>query len=361
MKKKRCGTGRIRAGFQQFGVFAMVAVMAGVSAAEAPSSSLRPQPRLTTQSAGDSAVKIAASVATKATIGITLPVAAAMAPRGRPEGELAVAAAPVLVGAGIRPRPRGGSFEQTEIPGDSRVDVTRMVTRIHYSAEIRPSLRPTHPLDGYWVIPAAAKPASKAETTYPMARPAAFAKLFRKRDGGYSAKGSVCGVPSIKGVPQKTFGKPGRGCGIADPVLVTSVAGVKLSTPAKIDCKTAKALNAWVENGIKPAVGQQGGGVKELKVAAHYACRNRNNRSGGRLSEHAKGHAVDISAIRLNSGAEMSVLKDWRSRRWSKTMRSIHRAACGPFGTVLGPNADRYHQDHFHVDTARYRSGTYCR
>jgi len=39
----------------------------------------------------------------------------------------------------------------------------------------------------------------------------------------------------------------------------------------------------------------------------------------------------------------------------------MHRAACGPFGTVLGPNADRFHQDHFHFDTARHRSGPYCR
>jgi hypothetical protein len=42
-------------------------------------------------------------------------------------------------------------------------------------------------------------------------------------------------------------------------------------------------------------------------------------------------------------------------------MRRMHRGACGPFGTVLGPEADRYHQDHFHFDTARYRSGSYCR
>jgi hypothetical protein len=42
-------------------------------------------------------------------------------------------------------------------------------------------------------------------------------------------------------------------------------------------------------------------------------------------------------------------------------MRRAHKTACGPFGTVLGPNADRYHQDHFHFDTARYRSGSYCR
>ena len=43
-------------------------------------------------------------------------------------------------------------------------------------------------------------------------------------------------------------------------------------------------------------------------------------------------------------------------------LRNLHRAACGPFGTVLGPNANAAHRDHYHFDTARYRSGTaYCR
>jgi hypothetical protein len=28
---------------------------------------------------------------------------------------------------------------------------------------------------------------------------------------------------------------------------------------------------------------------------------------------------------------------------------------------VLGPNANSFHRDHFHFDTARYRSGSYCR
>ena len=42
-------------------------------------------------------------------------------------------------------------------------------------------------------------------------------------------------------------------------------------------------------------------------------------------------------------------------------MRKMHRTACGPFGTVLGPDSDRFHRDHFHFDTAKYRSGPFCR
>ena len=44
-----------------------------------------------------------------------------------------------------------------------------------------------------------------------------------------------------------------------------------------------------------------------------------------------------------------------------KALKKMHKIACGPFGTVLGPNANRFHRDHFHFDTARYRSGSYCK
>jgi hypothetical protein len=106
---------------------------------------------------------------------------------------------------------------------------------------------------------------------------------------------------------------------------------------------------------------KKGGGLKTLRVAAHYACRTRNNQKGARISEHGKGRAIDISAFKLADGTEVSVLKHWNTQRFSSAMRQMHKGACGPFGTVLGPNADRFHQDHFHFDTARYRSGSYCK
>lgn len=152
-----------------------------------------------------------------------------------------------------------------------------------------------------------------------------------------------------------------RGCGLDNGVKVTDVSGVALTQHARIDCNTAKALKSWVETGVKPAVGKRGGGVKSLQVVAHYACRTRNSKKGARISEHGKGRAVDVAAINLKDGSRMTVLKGWRSAKNGPALKKMHRAACGPFGTVLGPNADRYHQDHFHFDTARYRSGPYCR
>ena len=173
-------------------------------------------------------------------------------------------------------------------------------------------------------------------------------------------KGAVCGDLDIQG---EVVGRvPGKlnGCGVEKGVRVRSVAGVSLSQQSVMDCGTAKALKQWINKGVKPAVGSKGGGLSGLKVAAHYSCRTRNNKAGAKISEHGKGRAIDISGLVLNDGRTISVLKGWHNAD-SKTMRRAHKTACGPFGTVLGPNADRYHQDHFHFDTARYRSGPYCR
>ena len=70
---------------------------------------------------------------------------------------------------------------------------------------------------------------------------------------------------------------------------------------------------------------------------------------------------IDISAFILADGTSLSVLGDWNGGN-SRLMRQLHASACGPFRTVLGPNSDRHHRDHFHFDVAQHRGGgTYCR
>ena len=174
------------------------------------------------------------------------------------------------------------------------------------------------------------------------------------------ASGAVCGSPSIVGQPLATIPGRLRGCGVAKPVRVTAVAGVRLSTPAVLDCRTARALAAWVEGGVRPAVGARGGGLEGLHVVAHYACRTRNNRPGAKISEHGRGRAIDIAALLLADGSRITVLRGWHRRGAGAILRAVHASACGPFGTVLGPDGDRFHQDHLHLDTTPRRRA-YCR
>lgn len=194
----------------------------------------------------------------------------------------------------------------------------------------------------------------------PMFRSPQAGREQRKKQAALAA-GSVCGDPSIQGKVVGTL--PGRiaGCGIENAVSIASVSGVSLSTKSTMDCGTARALRTWVDSSAKPALSGKGGGLREIKVAAHYACRRRNNAKTGKISEHGKGRAIDISAFRLKDGREITILKGWNAAGSRKALRKMHKDACGPFGTVLGPKANRFHLDHFHFDTARYRSGSYCR
>jgi hypothetical protein len=176
-----------------------------------------------------------------------------------------------------------------------------------------------------------------------------------------SREGAICGARDIEGVRLSPVAGRVQGCGIAEPVRVTSVAGVALSQAATMDCPTALALREWVTEGVVPTVGNRGGGVARLNVAGHYVCRTRNNQKGAPISEHGRGRAIDISGLVLKNGTVISVLKHWRDASAGPILKDLHRAACGTFGTVLGPNSDRFHRDHFHFDTARHRNGSFCR
>jgi hypothetical protein len=173
--------------------------------------------------------------------------------------------------------------------------------------------------------------------------------------------GAICGNPDILGVEIPDIDAGGGGCGIDDPVEVHAVAGVRLSEPAHVTCETANALGTWVRAAARPVARELGSELDRLKVAGHYACRTRNHVPGARLSEHARGMAIDISALVLADGQALSVLDGWKTAAHGAALRKLHGAACGPFGTVLGPDSDRHHRDHFHFDTASYRSGAYCR
>lgn len=163
----------------------------------------------------------------------------------------------------------------------------------------------------------------------------------------------MCGDPAIMGVTLPPIPAALKGCGVADPVRVTSVAGVRLSPPATLDCPTARALAKWVAVGLQPALGRNG--ATEMTVAADYVCRSRNSVKGAEVSEHGRGKAIDIAAVSLADGKSLTVTRNFR------TLRPAYKVACGIFATTLGPGSDGYHEDHMHFDTAGRRSGAYCR
>ncbi len=155
-------------------------------------------------------------------------------------------------------------------------------------------------------------------------------------------------------------------CGIRNAWEVRAVDGVVFSTPAKLECQMVGATHNWIGNVLQPAArSAYGEKVVSLTIAASYSCRARNNQRGGKISEHSFGNALDVSAFTLASGKVVTVEDGWKS--WggdSSFLKRVHGKACGTFTTVLGPESDSYHHNHFHFDLGKHgRSGknSYCR
>lgn len=175
-----------------------------------------------------------------------------------------------------------------------------------------------------------------------------------------SGMAQLCGDPALVGEVLPTISDK-NGCGIEQPVRVHFVSGVALNERPVLNCNTARTLRTWVDNAAQPSVEGLNAHITNLRVVSHYACRTRNSQSGARLSEHATGSAIDIAGFTLSTGDTVTVLEHWRHAKYGPVLRDMYKGACGPFGTTLSPDADRFHQDHMHFDTAAYRSGAYCR
>lgn len=316
------------------------ALVSGGALQAAPTTSLFPVAR--SGGVAEIAALQAPSPAQVGADGVTVNIAAAA--QARPQLR-----APVIP---LRPEPRPSQAQAVAGSAPTAAAAAEPAVVTPVSGRVQRSLVPV------------ARPEGRASGPTRVVRAGLFAGLTARANSGQSRqprKGSVCGDRSLRGVKIAPIKGKLAGCGVAEPVKVTEVDGITLSQASIMDCATAQALKSWINEGVRPAVGRRGGGLSGLKVAAHYSCRTRNHRPGAKISEHGKGRAIDISALILKNGEAITVLDGWRQRREGKILKAAHAAACGPFGTVLGPEADRQHQDHFHFDTARYRSGAYCR
>jgi extensin-like protein len=146
-------------------------------------------------------------------------------------------------------------------------------------------------------------------------------------------------------------------CGISHPFKVAAFANgsVGLTRSATLACPMIPTIDAWLKEIVQPAAALYfGASVAEVRSGS-YSCRSRNSQRGARLSEHAFGNAVDVMAFRFADGREVSVVRGWRGApEEQEFLREVFVGACGYFNTVLGPGADMFHHDHFHLDLARH-------
>ena len=171
------------------------------------------------------------------------------------------------------------------------------------------------------------------------------------------ATGPVCDDSAIVGIALAPIAEPDD-CNVARPVELASVAGVALDPPTLIGCGAARALRTWVERAAR--VGFPEGRLQALQIAGGYACRPRNNVKGAKISEHAKGRAIDIAGFRLDGGQQISIARDWDGIPYGTTLHRLYAAGCGTFTTTLGPGADDFHQTHLHFDIEARKGSPFC-
>ncbi|MEM6848756.1 MAG: extensin family protein [Pseudomonadota bacterium] len=207
------------------------------------------------------------------------------------------------------------------------------------------------------------KPRPPAVSPEPVARERASADTRRRLAAsatgasGCEARLAALGVQFSVAPPIKQ-----GACGAPRPLQVSAIGDAALKPAAVVRCPVALSTAEWLSDVVQPAARRElRTEVAAIYVAASYACRRRNNQSTGRLSEHGLANAIDVRGFGLENGQEFAVAPA-RSRRGRQVrfQKAIREGACEFFGTVLGPGADAFHDDHLHFDM-RQRRRAFCR
>ncbi|MBO6767738.1 MAG: extensin family protein [Erythrobacter sp.] len=160
-------------------------------------------------------------------------------------------------------------------------------------------------------------------------------------------------------LPDKFYG---AGCSTTNSVRLDGVAGdaheFSVTNLGTVACPLANSFAGWARFGVDRAARQiLGSPLRRIETMGSYSCRN--VAGTARRSAHSRAEAIDVAAFVLADGRRISVQSGWNaSPREREFLRVIHSSACKRFGTVLGPDYNKAHEDHFHLE---YGGNNYCR
>ncbi len=149
-------------------------------------------------------------------------------------------------------------------------------------------------------------------------------------------------------------------CNIPYPIEVTGMPGGARMTPAAtLNCQMTLHFASWVKHELQPAARlRYFSGVGTITQASSYSCRTMIGNGSGKMSEHAKGNALDVAKIELKNGHDILVRKKgFFSFRERGLLNTIRADGCDYFSTVLGPGYNKAHSDHFHFDIMQRKNG----
>ncbi|QZO00252.1 extensin family protein [Chenggangzhangella methanolivorans] len=147
-------------------------------------------------------------------------------------------------------------------------------------------------------------------------------------------------------------------CGGGPLVRLTGVkrkdGGLILIKPAAtLRCGMAKELAEYLREDVSPSAEAAGTKLEKLEIAGSFQCRGRNGAAGGKMSEHGRANAVDLSGFGFADGKEFGIF----AAELPEPVKTAAKAgACARFATVLGPGSDGFHETHLHIDLQPRRS-----
>jgi hypothetical protein len=148
----------------------------------------------------------------------------------------------------------------------------------------------------------------------------------------------------------------GPGCGFDNAVRIERTS-LDVGEPFTLSCRSAVALALWEHHVVQPSAQKHFmEPVIRVEHFGSYACRTVYGRKDAPLSRHATADALDIGGFMLKSGRRISIERDWSSGdRDGRFLRDLRDGACRVFDSVLGPEYNAAHRDHFHFDRGGYR------
>jgi hypothetical protein len=159
-----------------------------------------------------------------------------------------------------------------------------------------------------------------------------------------------------------TYAAPG--CNKLGTVQLSALSGdaapLSVSNLGPVRCATAKAFTDWARFGVDRAARQiLRSPVVRIETMGSYNCRNVAGTE--RRSAHARAEAIDVSGFVLADGRRIVLKRDWHGgdAATREFLRVVQKSACKRFGTVLGPEYNAAHEDHFHLEGSG--GATFCR
>ena len=158
------------------------------------------------------------------------------------------------------------------------------------------------------------------------------------------------------GVNYQLFPATGSGeCRRDQNISIVPGNGAQISySPSRLapSCPVVAALKVWEDQVVQPAALKHfGQKVSNVRHLGSFSCRPIAGTDN--WSEHATANAIDIAGFVLADGQQITLIGDWTGNdKEARFLREVRDGSCDLFSTVLSPDYNAAHADHFHFDQA---------